>query len=129
MDGRALFPHGWHPQHWNFYPDGKLIGPERFNSSRTSVGGVRYYYIDFGISTLNQDRVLGLDGQERAPELSDTQPYDPYKLDVYILGMAYANFILAVSLLPVTLSWEDNLLFFDIRNTLMSTSSDRWLPT
>lgn len=103
MDGRALYPHGWHPQDWNFYPDGKLIEPEHTNPSRTSVGGVRYYYIDFGISSFNEDKVLGLDGQERAPELSDTEPYDPYQLDVYILGMVYVNFILAVSLSPYDL--------------------------
>ncbi|KAG8907723.1 hypothetical protein FRB99_002519 [Tulasnella sp. 403] len=57
--------------------------------SRTAVGGVRYYFIDFGISTRDQDLTVGLDGQERAPELSIDQPYDPYKLDVYVLGMAY----------------------------------------
>ncbi|KIO15972.1 hypothetical protein M407DRAFT_34398 [Tulasnella calospora MUT 4182] len=61
--------------------------------SRTAVGGVRYYFIDFGVSTKDQDEVLGIHGQELSPELSDTVPHDPYKLDVYILGMAYQHFL------------------------------------
>jgi len=35
-----------------------------------------------------------VDGQERAPELLTEQPYDPYKLDVYILGMAYQHLLI-----------------------------------
>ncbi|KIO20528.1 hypothetical protein M407DRAFT_29843 [Tulasnella calospora MUT 4182] len=92
MDGRRLYPAGWHPQHWEVLPDGRSMkGGE---PSRTAVGGVRYYFIDFGISSHNEDQVVGFDGQEPAPELSDSVPYDPYKLDVYILGMAYRHFLI-----------------------------------
>ncbi|KAG8998060.1 hypothetical protein FRB90_012389 [Tulasnella sp. 427] len=92
MDGRRLFPLGWHPQRWEFYPDGKAMRGS--DPSRTSVGGVRYYFIDFGISTKDQDEVQGVFGQEASPELSETVPYDPYKLDVYILGKAYERFLI-----------------------------------
>lgn len=94
MDGRKLYPHGWHPQRRSFYPNGK---PMRCGDpSRTVVGGVRYYFIDFGVSTKDQDEVLGIHGQELSPELSDTVPYNPYKLDVYILGMAYQHYLIEV---------------------------------
>ncbi|KIO26861.1 hypothetical protein M407DRAFT_23919 [Tulasnella calospora MUT 4182] len=92
MDGRRLYPNGWHPQQWSFYPNGKVM--RGVDPSRTAVGGVRYYFIDFGISTKDQDEVLGIHGQELSPELSDTVPYNPYKLDVYILGMAYQHFLI-----------------------------------
>ncbi|KAG8898375.1 hypothetical protein FRB99_007484 [Tulasnella sp. 403] len=87
MDGRALFPKSWHPQGTYTFPNGQ---PMRYlNPSRTSVGGVRYYFIDFGISSRDQEKTVGFNGQVRAPELSSDVPYDPYKLDVYILGKAY----------------------------------------
>lgn len=108
MDGRAMFPEGFHAQQWLFYPDARPID---LNASRTAVGGVRYYFIDFGISSLDEDKVLGVDGQERAPELSDSVPYDPYKLDVYILGQVYRGFILRVS------------LFYSLYSALKSDSS------
>ncbi|KAG8869656.1 hypothetical protein FRB97_004377 [Tulasnella sp. 331] len=92
MDARGMFPKGWHPQQWTREPNGKDLKGQ--NSTRTAAGGVRYYFIDFGISTRGNDSVLGLDGQEEAPELSDDVPYNPYKLDVYILGMMYKHFII-----------------------------------
>lgn len=52
---------------------------------------VRYYYVDFGMSTRflpGEPRlVTGQLGRDReAPELSDTVPYDPFKVDVFIIG-------------------------------------------
>ncbi|KAG8990311.1 hypothetical protein FRB94_013490 [Tulasnella sp. JGI-2019a] len=91
MDARAMFPKGWHPQRTAILLNGDRI--KNMNASRTAAGSVRYYYIDFGISSHNEDSVQGLNGQERAPELSDDIPYDPYKLDVYILGMLYQHFL------------------------------------
>ncbi|KAG8854880.1 dolichyl-phosphate beta-glucosyltransferase [Tulasnella sp. 330] len=93
MDGRRIFPGGWHPQSPELRPDGKHVLPDT-PSSRTSVGGVRYYFIDFGISSRGLDSVTGADGQEEAPELSATKPYNPFKLDVYVLGMAFHHFLL-----------------------------------
>ncbi|KAG8988001.1 hypothetical protein FRB94_001179 [Tulasnella sp. JGI-2019a] len=86
-----MFPEGWHPQNYLRKPDGQMIKNQ--SPSRTAVGGVRYFLIDFGISTLGEDQTVGLRGQEAAPELSEDVPYNPYKLDVYILGMAYQKFL------------------------------------
>lgn len=57
--------------------------------SRTASGGVRYLFIDFGISSLGEEKVLGFAGIVKAPELSEMYPYDPFKVDVYILGKMY----------------------------------------
>ncbi|KAG8990792.1 hypothetical protein FRB94_013099 [Tulasnella sp. JGI-2019a] len=91
MDARAMFPEGWHPQGYERKPDGQLI--KNSSPSRTAVGGVRYFFIDFGLSSLREDSTVGFSGQERAPELSYDVPYDPYKLDVYVLGMAYKQLL------------------------------------
>ncbi|KAG8922681.1 hypothetical protein FRC01_013737 [Tulasnella sp. 417] len=90
MDGRALFPNGWHPQGFRTSKNGKEPVPI---PSLREVDRLRYYFIDFGISTVGEDMTVGTPGQERAPELSADIPYDPYKLDVYILGMAYKRLL------------------------------------
>ncbi|KAG9047865.1 hypothetical protein FS837_001341 [Tulasnella sp. UAMH 9824] len=91
MDGRALFPNGWHPQ--TFLATRDALDSAGRPALR-EVRDLRYYFIDFGLSTHGESMTLGEDGQEEAPELSLTVPYDPYKLDVYILGKAYARFFL-----------------------------------
>ena len=53
---------------------------------------VIYYFVDFGISTWlkpeDTDRlVVGSDGLDQdVPELSDDVPYDPFKVDIFVLG-------------------------------------------
>ncbi|KIO18908.1 hypothetical protein M407DRAFT_31417 [Tulasnella calospora MUT 4182] len=91
MDARALFPVLWHPQSSIVTPQGRMITKTR---SRTEVGGVRYYFIDFGLSTRGENLTTGFAGNERAPELSNTIPYDPYRLDLYILGKVYQEKLL-----------------------------------
>lgn len=108
MDGRAILPQGWHAMSPLLNPDGSF-NCGLWDGVRTSVGGVRYYYIDFGISSLGESWVQGRDGQERAPELSEEgKLYDPYKLDVYILGMTYGELIM-VRLVPSGLQHEGSL--------------------
>lgn len=92
-----MYPRGWHPMNSDFALDGRFMGLDHRDRSRTAVGGVCYYYIDFGISTFNQDATLGSLGQVRAPELSDSVPYDPYKLDVYGLGATFSELFSGVS--------------------------------
>lgn len=65
--------------------------------SRTAVGGVRYYFTDFELATSDQSSALGFVGQVRAPEESETVPYDPYKLDIYVLGKTYHHLMMEVS--------------------------------
>ncbi|KAF8206232.1 kinase-like domain-containing protein [Mycena galopus ATCC 62051] len=67
--------------------------------NRCSVGPVDYYYIDFGLSRhypKGKDTALTM-GTLRTfptiPELSETVPYNPFKVDVFQLGLTMANVI------------------------------------
>ena len=57
-----------------------------------SAAKVRYYYVDFGISSHipadSADKlVLGEYGRDQdVPELSSTVPYDPFKVDIFTFG-------------------------------------------
>ncbi|KAL7282051.1 hypothetical protein ACG7TL_003518 [Trametes sanguinea] len=87
MDAPALFPRGFHPDMDYKLPD--MSGPAPVLSR--SDAPVRYYLIDFGISTrFTPDMprlVVGCDGlDQEPPELSVTVPYDPFKLDVFLIG-------------------------------------------
>lgn len=88
MDADVLFPNGYHPV---------VTTREPLNDVGTKIlpraaGKIRYYYIDFGIAShLPQGRtprlVLGRDGLDQSvPELSFEVPYDPFKVDVFIIG-------------------------------------------
>ena len=88
MDASSIFPRGFHPIARTKLPD--VSGPAPV-LPRTSA--VRYYLIDFGISTRFTDTdnssrmVVGTLGLDREPpELSDDVPYDPFKLDVFLIG-------------------------------------------
>ncbi|KAL5530902.1 hypothetical protein ACEPAG_3778 [Sanghuangporus baumii] len=90
MDADKMFPRGFHPtiSIAEASPRIRLAKPRR----RRDVSYVRYYYIDFGISVkFHRDdadkRVFGFIGQDdEVPELSQTEPYDPFFVDVFILG-------------------------------------------
>lgn len=64
---------------------------------------VRYYFIDFGLSSLIQAGrsrlVLGIFSQDKeVPELSMTTPYDAFKLDIFVLGNVLRKCIHDVSM-------------------------------
>ncbi|KAM5532635.1 hypothetical protein V8D89_013679 [Ganoderma adspersum] len=89
MDATSLYPHGFHPVRLDQLPQHlRRAAPIR---SRADVA-VAYYLVDFGISSWFQpndtDRlVLGTSGLDQdVPELSDDVPYDPFKLDIFVLG-------------------------------------------
>ncbi|EPT01456.1 hypothetical protein FOMPIDRAFT_1120609 [Fomitopsis schrenkii] len=93
MDASAMYPHGFHPVHSCFLPDGHTFAwPRR----RTSVP-VRYYFIDYGMSTYFPPGtyprlVVGVEGRDQeVPELSDDVPYDPFKVDIYIMGNLFRS--------------------------------------
>ena len=72
--------------------------------SRSSCN-VRYYYIDFGLSTLFKEGdpplVLGRTGRDKEiPELSNEIPYDAYRADVFALGNLYYKEFLSVRSFP-----------------------------
>lgn len=66
---------------------------------RCSVSPIKYFYIDFGLSWWYPNGhksagVIGFTGQiKSAPELSDTVPYNPFKLDIYQLGFSFLQVI------------------------------------
>ncbi|TFY59644.1 hypothetical protein EVG20_g7709 [Dentipellis fragilis] len=90
MDGAPLYPRGHHPIRREFLPDAvHLISPlPRIDNP------VRYYFIDFGMSTRFEPGashlVTGAKGRDKElPELSRDVPYDAFKADVFILGNVY----------------------------------------
>lgn len=91
MDGRPLYPDGWHPVRTGTKRDctARSIPIYRIASGEK----IRYYIIDFGMSVYIPPgvprRILGNRGADReAPELSVHVPYDPFPTDVFILGNA-----------------------------------------
>ncbi|EKM49864.1 uncharacterized protein PHACADRAFT_214379 [Phanerochaete carnosa HHB-10118-sp] len=93
MDADPLYPQGFHPVQRNRLPNftSKAWPYSRFGAP----AGVRYYFADFGLSVRIWPRdeprfVRGHIGADRdAPELSDTVPYDPFKVDVFVLGNVF----------------------------------------
>ncbi|KAJ7186572.1 kinase-like domain-containing protein [Mycena filopes] len=68
-------------------------------NDRCTVGPVDYYYIDFGLSSYHaggKDTALQL-GELRTfrtiPELSQTVPYNPFKVDIFQLGLTIHKLI------------------------------------
>jgi hypothetical protein len=98
MDATPLFPGmECHPLYIMASRDGRLY----LNPLTRSEAPVKYYFIDFGLATrFEKGRaglVTGADGRDRdVPELSDHVPYDPFKVDVFILGNCYRTEFLNV---------------------------------
>ncbi|KAJ7128829.1 kinase-like domain-containing protein [Mycena crocata] len=74
--------------------------PKLFRSNnRCAVGPVNYYYIDFGLSLYfpnGQATALTSDGLrnfEMIPEMSGTKPYNPFKVDIFQLGLVMQKLI------------------------------------
>lgn len=97
MDASEMFPQGFHPIYQGNGPDGF----SRLRSRPRSLVKVKYYFIDYGISSVftpGQPRlVTGLDGRDRdVPELSDVTPYDPFAVDVFLIGNMIKKALLEV---------------------------------
>jgi hypothetical protein len=88
MDADAMYPEGFHPVSLDHTPDRSRPA---FHTTRT-VAGARYYFVDFGLSVHTSEAnsqmlVTGNDGRDQdPPELSDTTLYNPFKLDIFIIG-------------------------------------------
>ncbi|EED81120.1 predicted protein [Postia placenta Mad-698-R] len=88
MNANALYPRGFHPVYDILLPDARTVAPYH---SRSRVP-VQYYYVDFGISVhippdVHPKLVTGAFGRDQeVPELSENVPYNPFKLDVFIIG-------------------------------------------
>ncbi|KAH8097090.1 hypothetical protein BXZ70DRAFT_895290 [Cristinia sonorae] len=102
MDAMGLYPHGYHPVNNNMLPDG--ITPATPLSRSAHRESIRYYFIDFGISIVmppmakakaKPRMVKGHDGRDRdPPELHSDDPYDPFKLDMFIVGNLFRQTLL-----------------------------------
>lgn len=96
IDGGPLYPQKFHPAALDHDVSGlkKIKGKRRMD-----VSSVKYYFIDFGISLRykpDEPRLtVGKIGQDREiPELSAEEPYDPFLVDICILGNVYKrNFL------------------------------------
>lgn len=88
MDADRMFPRGFHPVKDLFLHD--VVTPAPYIPRRDA--GVKYYFIDYGISSYfptgsEPHLVLGRDGRDQdVPELSDDVPYDPFKVDIFTIG-------------------------------------------
>ena len=99
MDPTPLFPNGFHPVDDLFLPDLSTLA--RPLSRIGADPPVKYYFIDFGISVHiprgHPRLAIGADGlDQEVPELSEFVPYDPFKVDVFILGNVFTQHIHAV---------------------------------
>ena len=98
MDADGIYPKGFHPATETMDASGyKPAKPKR----RRDAQGLRYYFIDFGISSIfgpdDDRRVVGVDGQDNeVPELSMDVPYDPFLTDVFIIGNLFQKVFLDV---------------------------------
>ncbi|KAH9888334.1 kinase-like domain-containing protein [Cubamyces lactineus] len=91
MDARALYPNGYHPVRLGYTPDALYPVSPLPRAGRS----IKYYYIDFGLTTWfppgSSTLVIGDVGRAEVPELSDTTPYDAFKVDIYALGSVYSE--------------------------------------
>ncbi|KAJ7450260.1 hypothetical protein B0H11DRAFT_1743268 [Mycena galericulata] len=67
--------------------------PGRLRPISHEAGPMHYYYIDFGLSVqfpslADRSMITGDEGRhrKRIPEISETVPYDPFKVDVRLVG-------------------------------------------
>jgi hypothetical protein len=88
VDWTPLVNEPFHPVENRFSLDGKRYISIRPRGESPLV----YYFIDFGLSVRfrsEEERKLitGQNGREQTvPELSEEEPYDPFGVDVFILG-------------------------------------------
>lgn len=108
MDADAMYPDGFHPVRTSYTRD--YSGWATYIPR--SVAGVRYYFADFGISVHipegeSQKTVTGALGRDRdPPELSETVPYDPFKLDIFIIGNLLRQEFYDVTIPPSVITCE-----------------------
>lgn len=99
MDASALYPRGHHPVRLDL----DYTGDHPSEVLPRNGARLRYYYIDFGLSTFVEAPVhlnkfvIGAFGREQTvPELSFRTPYDAFKVDIYILGRLFEKVVYMV---------------------------------
>ena len=117
LDPTSLIPGGFHPGRRSMTPDlSKEVKPLRRSDVKEPV---RYYFIDFGISSwFRGERIDSTSGSTAesqpstsvrrlvtgracqdgtVPELKKEDPYDPFALDIYLIGNLIRNTFVNVS--------------------------------
>lgn len=102
----------------------------------------KYYFIDFSISLIFKDSDVriagGNNGQDQNPPELETPRYDPFALDVFILGNLYRKSFLQVLITPGHLdvwspltSWQNysNLEFIRPLTESMTQADPKARPT
>lgn len=100
VDAASMYPKGYHPVRVDSLPDISIRAP--FIPRIAVWPPVKYYFVDFGIAVRIPPEVhpklalgdLGID--QEVPELSVTTPYDPFRVDIFILGNVFRRDICAV---------------------------------
>ncbi|HEV7736063.1 MAG TPA: hypothetical protein VGO47_01660 [Chlamydiales bacterium] len=122
MDTSSLIPGGFHfSDSWSH--DGTTCGFKYHD--RRDVGHIPYYFIDFGLSGQYpsfEERGLigGRVGQDRTvPEFSDTEFFDPFKVDIYQLGGVFKEMEDVSTLFPLFIFVSN----FTCRHTLVLIAS------
>lgn len=116
MDGQTLYPEGFHPSAQHLVPAANRLSKY---IPRIYAPPVKYYFIDFDISvkfdksSTGPRLTSGFFGQEKeVPELHIPEPYDPFALDVFILGKVFQKSFLDVRTL------SDYLFFLQMTNAI-----------
>lgn len=123
MDAKAMYPDGHHPVRLGYSPDALY----RVSPLPRAGRPIRYFYIDFGLSLRFPAGAVpsagGVVGRDRdVPELSNSVPYDPFKVDVFTLGNLYSKEFEQVQYALVALRFCAHILD---RNTRAWNSSYR----
>lgn len=88
VDADSLYTCEFHPVKQNYDSSASRVVQPLSRSGRA----VRYYFVDFGISTIideeeDETTVWGQDGRDQSvPERASLLPYDPLPVDVYLIG-------------------------------------------
>ena len=103
MDATPLYPKGFHPVLTSQLPDISGFAPYL---SRVRAP-VKYLFVDYDISVhipqdIHPKLTTGCFGRDReVPELSWDVPYDPFKVDIFIIGNVLKKEFLEASVVLV----------------------------
>lgn len=109
MDWSSLVDEPFHPINSCYSLDGEY----EIDIRKRSQAGVRYYFIDFGLSSWFENKdtptlATGEDGREQGvPEIHGKTPYDPFKVDIFIIGAFLERELVKVCIWPERIRYYD----------------------
>lgn len=101
-DVRPLYDEPFHPVYQTLSMDIRRVIHPRYLRSQKRI---RYYLIDLGYAKWFRDpssqRVAtGIQAREKAPEQNLSEPYDPFLVDIYQLGVVLRRDLIPVRQTP-----------------------------